>query len=127
MNKINAAIRELEKVPFVLVNFKGTDAAGHDGLPVLKRSVIERMDRSLSPLIESGITVCITGDHSTPCELKEHSGDPLPILFNSPGSRRDGSSFFDEISCAKSSIRIDSGSVLQFMKQLSGNDEKYGA
>lgn len=127
MNKIDAAIKELEKVPFVLVNFKGTDAAGHDGLPVLKRDVIEKMDRSLSPLIGSGITVCITGDHSTPCELKEHSGDPLPILFNSPGSRNDRSLFFDETSCADGSIRIDSGSVLQFMKQLSGHDEKYGA
>lgn len=127
MNKIDAAIKELEKVPFVLVNFKGTDAAGHDGLPVLKREVIEKMDRSLSPLIGSGITVCITGDHSTPCELKEHSGDPLPILFNSPGSRTDRSLFFDETSCADGSIRIDSGNVLQFMKQLSGHDEKYGA
>lgn len=127
INKINAAIDELKRVPFVMVNFKGTDAAGHDGLPLLKKEVIERMDKSLAPLIDSGITICITGDHSTPCELKEHSGDPLPIIFNSPGSRADRTKFYDEISCGEGALRIDSGSVLQYMKQLSGHDEKYGA
>ena len=26
------------------------------------------------------IKVVVTGDHSTPCKLKDHSADPLPVL-----------------------------------------------
>ena len=126
-NKIDAAVREMKKSSFVIVNIKGTDAAGHDGDAVLKKKVIERFDAALRPIMDMEATVCITGDHSTPCDFREHSGDPLPILISSPGSRRDTSQFFDEISCMKGSLRLGSGDVLQYMRQLSGNDEKYGA
>jgi 2,3-bisphosphoglycerate-independent phosphoglycerate mutase len=27
------------------------------------------------------IKVVVTGDHSTPCKLKNHSADPVPVLF----------------------------------------------
>ena len=126
-NKIKAAISELDRSNFVLVNIKGPDAAGHDGDAVLKKRVIERFDMAVKPLLDLEATICITGDHSTPSDFGEHSGDPLPILMSSPGSRRDGTQFFDEISCMKGSLHLGSGDVLQYMKQLSGNDEKYGA
>ena len=31
--------------------------------------------------VPRGIKVVVTGDHSTPCNLKSHSADPVPVLF----------------------------------------------
>ncbi len=126
-NKMDSAVEEMRNSQFVIVNIKGTDAAGHDGNAILKKRVIERFDQALEPIMDLDVTVCITGDHSTPCDFREHSGDPLPLLMSSPGTRRDGAKFFDEISCMNGSLGLGSGDILQYMRQLSGNDEKYGA
>ncbi|MFA4952909.1 MAG: hypothetical protein WC584_01685, partial [Candidatus Pacearchaeota archaeon] len=29
-------------------------------------------------------SVVVTADHSTPCRLKNHSADPVPVLFYNP-------------------------------------------
>ena len=29
----------------------------------------------------NGVKVVVTADHSTPCKLKSHSADPVPVLF----------------------------------------------
>jgi 2,3-bisphosphoglycerate-independent phosphoglycerate mutase len=71
--------------------------------------------------------ICITGDHSTPCVMKDHSGDPVPIVFTTSGIRKDSVRFFDEISCARGSYNIMSGDVLRILQQLSDRSEKYGA
>jgi phosphoglycerate mutase (EC 5.4.2.1) len=48
--KISALVQALKTNDFVILNFKGTDVAGHDGDPLLKKNVIERVDRAISPL-----------------------------------------------------------------------------
>ena len=42
--KITAAITELERKDFVLVNIKGADESGHDGLAIQKKAFIEKID-----------------------------------------------------------------------------------
>ncbi len=128
-SKIRAAVNSLDRYDFVLVNVKGTDVAGHDSDPILKRDVIERADRAYRQLLtdDLDVVVAITGDHSTPVSYGDHSGDPLPILIYAEGNRVDGSSLFDEVSCARGSLRINSADLMQYLLNVSDRAEKYGA
>ncbi|MEK6906526.1 MAG: phosphoglycerate mutase, partial [Nanoarchaeota archaeon] len=58
----------------------------HDNKPVEKKNMIEYIDRTLFDFlrkfaVEKNIKIVITGDHSTPCKLKDHSSDPVPVLL----------------------------------------------
>lgn len=127
--KIRGAVEALKKYDYVLVNIKATDIAGHDGDPVLKRDVIEKIDDALDPLrhLSQDTVICVTGDHSTPCSVKDHSGDPVPILFYTDGMLSDNVIQFDEISAQKSALRLRSVDVMPYLMQLSDRAEKYGA
>lgn len=127
--KITALIQSLKTHDFVILNFKGTDVAGHDGDPLLKKSVIERVDRVLSPLkgLLEDTVIAITGDHSTPCSMKDHSGDHVPILFVTSGNLRDHVTHYDEISCMEGALEISSINVMDYLLQLSERSDKYGA
>ncbi len=127
--KVSALINALKTHDFVILNFKGTDVAGHDGDPILKKSVIERVDRAIAPLKNQleNTAIAITGDHSTPCEMKDHSGDHLPILFVTSGNLRDRVKRFDEISCMEGGLEINSTNVMDYLLQISDRSEKYGA
>lgn len=127
--KVSALINALKTHDFVILNFKGTDVAGHDGDPILKKSVIERVDRAIAPLKNQleNTAIAITGDHSTPCEMKDHSGDHLPILFVTSGNLRDRVKRFDEISCMEGGLEINSTNVMDYLLQISDRSDKYGA
>lgn len=80
----------LAQSPFVYVHLKGPDEPGHDGNAVLKREIVEAIDRSffgpfLSGLDLSRVRVAVTADHATPCILKGHSADPVPFLLVGEG------------------------------------------
>jgi 2,3-bisphosphoglycerate-independent phosphoglycerate mutase len=67
------------------VHLKGPDVPGHDGDAPGKRRSVEQIDRFyfgplMSRLDGEGFVVAVTADHSTPCELKAHSDDPVPVL-----------------------------------------------
>ena len=51
--KVKAALGELTRQDFVLLNIKGADEAGHDGLAVEKKNFIEKLDCALEPLARS--------------------------------------------------------------------------
>ncbi len=127
--KVKKAISVLENEDFVIINFKATDVAGHDGDAFRKVEVIEKVDRAIAPLLSlaKSTVIAITGDHSTPCEMKEHSGDPLPLLVFSDGIRTDFCSYFDERHTIMGSLRLASGDLMQYLLALSGRAEKYGA
>ncbi|HTW55246.1 MAG TPA: alkaline phosphatase family protein [Thermoplasmata archaeon] len=81
------AVRELlDRVPFVYVHLKGPDEPGHDGDAPLKREVVESIDRGFfGPFLDGldldRVRVVVTADHATPCILKGHSDDPVPLLY----------------------------------------------
>jgi 2,3-bisphosphoglycerate-independent phosphoglycerate mutase len=67
------------------VHLKGPDVPGHDGDAAGKQRSIEQIDSFyFGPLIRrldgEEFVVAVTADHSTPCELKAHSDDPVPVL-----------------------------------------------
>ncbi len=127
--KIAAAIQELKTRDFVLVNIKGADESGHDGLAVQKKAFIERMDAALEPLLgvkDAIIVIC--ADHSTPCTIKDHSADPVPVIIRGDGVRMDDVVTFNEYSCAKGGLgRITGAGLLPTALDLINKAHKFGA
>ncbi|MFI5415495.1 MAG: hypothetical protein ACHQ16_07585, partial [Candidatus Lutacidiplasmatales archaeon] len=94
----DAALREralvtrgaLDRFPFVYVHLKGPDEPGHDGNAVMKREIVEALDRSFfGPFLEGlnleKVRIAVTADHATPCILRAHSDDPVPLLLVGAG------------------------------------------
>jgi len=80
----------MERWPFVYVHLKGPDEPGHDGNASVKKEVVETIDRSFfGPFVEgldrSRVRLAVTADHATPCVLKGHSDDPVPLLLCGEG------------------------------------------
>lgn len=89
------ATREaLQESPFVYVHLKGPDEPGHDGRAVAKREVVEALDRSFfGPFLQgldlARVRVAVTADHATPCILRGHSDDPVPLVLAGAGIAAD--------------------------------------
>ncbi len=126
---IDATVEALEEHDFMLVNIKGCDLSGHDGLPKEKIDFIEKIDSSLEPLYELEETyIALTGDHSTPVTIKDHSGDPLPLTIWGEDVRTDDIDAFNERACSRGSInRIKGKDLLNILKDLADRTEKFGA
>ncbi len=127
--KIAAAITELKNKDFVLINIKGADESGHDGLAEQKRNFISKTDTALAPLLDlPHCIIVICGDHSTPCAIKDHSADPVPVLIHGDGVRVDDVTTFDEFSCARGGLnRITGAAILPTALDLINKAHKYGA
>ncbi len=105
--KANLAIEALKSNDYVLLHLKATDLMGHDNNPKGKVAAIEKFDEMLSYVVANrpqNTLIALASDHSTPCERKEHSGDPVPIVINGPGIRVDKNRKFNEIDCAYGGI-----------------------
>jgi 2,3-bisphosphoglycerate-independent phosphoglycerate mutase len=71
---------------YAYIQIKETDLPGHDNKPIEKKLMLEYIDITLFKFLRvfapmNKIKVVVTGDHSTPCKLKGHSSDPVPVLF----------------------------------------------
>jgi len=82
------------------IQFKETDIPGHDNKPLDKKRMLEIIDKEFFGFLKKfingkGIKLVVTCDHSTPCKLKAHSSDPVPILV-SDGMGYDGGTHFCE-------------------------------
>lgn len=129
-SKILTAFNALNDFDFVLVNIKAPDVAGHDGNAYKKKEVIERIDIALGYIrenIRKDTILAITGDHSTPCSVKDHSGDPVPLLVFGPGVRRDSVKEFDEIAVMSGGLNINGTQLMNVLMNLSDRSEKFGA
>jgi 2,3-bisphosphoglycerate-independent phosphoglycerate mutase len=127
--KIAAAQEELKLKDYVLVNIKGADESGHDGLAVQKRNFIEKIDAVLEPLLAlKDCIIIICADHSTPCTIKDHSADPVPVIIRGDGVRMDDVVRFDEYSCAKGGLsRIHGCDLMPIALDLINKAHKFGA
>ena len=128
--KISAGMEYLKKGDFLLINMKAPDLFGHDEDPEGKKRILEKIDLSIAPLKEAldDIVVAITADHSTPCEVGDHSGDPVPLLIAGKGVRKDDTGEFGERSAAKGGLcRIRGNDLMNILLQLAGLSEKFGA
>jgi 2,3-bisphosphoglycerate-independent phosphoglycerate mutase len=128
---VHTAISALDHHDFLLVNAKGPDVAGHDGDPTAKVKIIEKVDAALEPVVEraaSGVHLALLADHSTPCVVGDHSGDPVPCLFYGPGVRADDTATFGERNCARGGAgRLSGRDILPILTQLAERAAKFGA
>ncbi|RJP68544.1 MAG: 2,3-bisphosphoglycerate-independent phosphoglycerate mutase [Candidatus Abyssobacteria bacterium SURF_17] len=103
------AAEELPKYGGLYIHIKGPDLPGHDGLAEKKRDIIEAIDRfflaNLVPSLDfSDVVLTLTADHSTPCILKAHSADPVPLLILDSSLKPDGTKAYTEAECAKGKL-----------------------
>jgi 2,3-bisphosphoglycerate-independent phosphoglycerate mutase len=131
MAKAKAAIGALESKDFVYMNVKAADICGHDGLAEEKVKVVERLDEMLGAVrkqIDGNTILAVTADHSTPIEVGDHSGDPVPLMILGPGVRPDAVTTFDEISVAQGGLGHPRGmDLMNLLLNVSGGAEKFGA
>ncbi|MDA7950396.1 MAG: 2,3-bisphosphoglycerate-independent phosphoglycerate mutase [Pirellulaceae bacterium] len=82
---------------FFFLHFKYTDSTGEDGNFAEKVKRIEEFDQII-PQVSALSPDCliITGDHSTPAYLKQHSWHPVPTLLVSDCCRTDRCKTFGE-------------------------------
>ncbi len=129
--KVKAVIDYMSKYDLILMHVKATDTASHDRNPAKKREMIERISKAFRPIYEMGgsgdLYIAVTGDHTTPSEIGEHRGDPVPILIWGPDVRRDSNDRFDEISCAGGALnRIKGLDIMPILCNYLGKMEMYG-
>jgi 2,3-bisphosphoglycerate-independent phosphoglycerate mutase len=125
------AIEASARHPFVLCNLKAPDLGGHDGDPNLKMRDIEKFENLagiIARQVGGDVYLAITGDHSTPVSVGDHTGDPLPVIFWGPGVRPDQVREFGERSCALGGLgRIRGQDLMNMITNLTGRQEKFGA
>lgn len=100
---------------YVYLHLKETDLPGHDNKPLVKKEMIEYIDKNLFKFLRkfappNKIKLVVTADHSTPCKLKNHSADPVPLLFfdNSELDKKK----FSEKECKKGKLGLFNGKEL---------------
>jgi 2,3-bisphosphoglycerate-independent phosphoglycerate mutase len=124
--KAKVAARSLSKVNAVYVHIKGPDEFGHDGDAKGKKKNIEDIDKrffgTLLDQLKDYTAIVVSGDHSTPCVMKGHSDDPVPLLVSGPKVKQDGSARFTETYAKKGSLGLVMGAdVLDVAIKASAN------
>lgn len=117
------------KHDFYFVHIKKTDSAGEDGDFKKKVDVIEELDEQIPRLkaLDPDVIV-ITGDHSTPAQMKSHSWHPLPTMIQSAVCRRDGQKTFGESTCVHGSLgMLNAVDLMPLALANAGKLLKYGA
>ena len=112
--KFETVVKALEKYDFVFCHVKATDSLAEDGNFNGKKEFIEKIDNACSVLLNlpDDVLLVMTADHSTPCELKAHSADPVPVLFCNPSALVDDVSKIGERAFAKGGLGFIDGKDL---------------
>ena len=98
---------------FIYVHIKGPDEPGHDGDAKLKKRILEEIDEGFFAGIKDLKTdLCVTCDHSTPCQIKAHSSDPVPVMLRRQNSNKHDEMQFDESIDGLGSLGVMDGNEL---------------
>ncbi len=124
-----AAARDWGSHDFFFIHVKGTDKAGEDGNFDAKVATIESVDQALPDLLALAPDVlCVTGDHSTPVLVRQHSWHPVPVLVHGRHCGADGSARFHEKAARAGSLGVlASKDLMAVLLANAGRLDKYGA
>ncbi len=131
LKKAECAMEALEEYDFVLMNFKAPDILGHDGDARGKAEIVKRIDAVAGYLrrnMPDDLVVAITCDHCTPCNLEDHSGDPVPLTIYTHGCVRDEAREYSESGCSHGFIgRIRGTDLVNICMDLANRTVKFGS
>ncbi len=104
--KIKAVEKCFKKYDFVFLHIKACDSLAEDGDCFAKKKFIEKIDRSIKPLLSfKDIAIVITCDHSTCCQIKRHCKELIPVLIYKPLKEFKKSKIkFSEKNCKKGTL-----------------------
>jgi 2,3-bisphosphoglycerate-independent phosphoglycerate mutase len=126
---VKLAVELMARYDLVFLHVKGTDSTSHDGDFNGKVSVIERLDKALAPYLDKLLNnyVVVTSDHATPVAVKEHTGEPVPVMLYGPDVVTDDVAKFSELTCWKGALgRIRGLDVMPILGSYLGLTEKFG-
>jgi len=114
---------------FFFFHYKYTDSKGEDGNVKGKVAEVEKFDKAVPKILKLKPDVLIiTGDHSTPTQLKSHSWHPVPLMMVASALRADSGKKFGETECLSGSLgRISSTSIMPLAMAHAGKLLKLGA
>ncbi|MCM3337571.1 2,3-bisphosphoglycerate-independent phosphoglycerate mutase [Paenibacillus sp. MER TA 81-3] len=119
--KAKLALEQIADHDIVYVHLKAPDLMGHDNEPFKKAQSLEQFDRMVGLIanhLPENVYLALAADHSTPCEVKEHTGEPVPVVIYGPSIRKDRVTSYNEIDCAYGALGRMSGS--EFVRTLHG-------
>lgn len=128
--RVKKLLKALPSNDCFYIHIKGPDEPGHDGNFNLKTKLIAIVDKHflgnmLQKIKFEDYIICVTADHSTPCKLKAHSDDPVPLLISGNKIEGDEVQNFSEKECKKGKLGIlERGTELmpKLILQLQGRD-----
>ena len=126
--KRSATVQALRNHDFALLHLKGFDEASHDGNRDAKIRFIERVDGLVGQLVDTADYIALIIDHTTPVTVRDHTGDPVPVIIAGPGVRSDKVQTYDEYAAAVGGLsRIRGRDLLPILTDLIGKGKKFGA
>ncbi|MGC8994334.1 MAG: 2,3-bisphosphoglycerate-independent phosphoglycerate mutase [Pyrobaculum sp.] len=128
-NAVKLAVDLMSTYDLVFLHVKGTDSTSHDGDFGGKVSVIERLDKALAPYLDTLLKnyVVVTSDHATPVSVREHTGEPVPILLYGPDVVADDVGKFSELTCWRGALgRLRGIDVMPILGSYLTLTEKFG-
>lgn len=106
------------------IHIKGPDEPAHDGDFMKKKDSVELIDKyffgEIMPKLDMNDTIiAITADHSTPCSMKAHSDDPVPLLVSGGSVSSDGLKTFGESESKKGSLgKMTGPDIMPYLMKL---------
>jgi 2,3-bisphosphoglycerate-independent phosphoglycerate mutase len=127
--QIDVLEESYDQYDFFFLHAKTTDKTGEDGNFAGKVEAIEELDSLLPRLTNLNPDVLVvTGDHSTPSALKNHSWHPVPVMLSSKYARLDYAEGFNELECLKGALgQFPAKDLMALALANSGRLKKFGA
>ncbi len=114
---------------YFFVHIKKTDSYGEDGNSEGKIKILEELDREIPKiLVLNPDVLVVTGDHSTPTQIKAHSWHPVPTMICAQHVDIDDVKKFSERACDEGRLGIFPASeMIHIALANAGKLKKYGA